>query len=197
VVRNLDYSVGAGRECPVTPFYRRGSQEKYFTDRGKRREIFSRLPAHVRERGDRNSPSARIHLPGVTTPSVSGASKQRGGNVPTTVLSETRGLSLFLVVRGGIELTKRLAVLVAHSPPNGVMDAHPRTRAPEELSRHHPTSIREWKGPPPSAQAAGCFRCSASKHTPFFQTNRVMAAILRANVSRAMCGFIPRVKQAW
>ena len=31
------------------------------------------------------------------------------------------------------------------------------------------------------AQAACGFRCSASKHTPFFQTIQVMAAILRAS----------------
>jgi len=42
---------------------------------------------------------------------VSDASKQYGGEVPTMVLSETRGLSLFLVVRGGIRLIQRLAVL--------------------------------------------------------------------------------------
>ena len=42
------------------------------------------------------------------------------------------------------------------------------------------------------AQAACCFRCSASKLTPFFQTIKVMAAILRARVSRAIVGFIPR-----
>jgi hypothetical protein len=31
---------------------------------------------------------------------------------------------------------------------------------------------------------------------PFFQTNKVMAAILRAKVSRAKCGFIPLATQA-
>src|SRR6266403_982679 len=41
------------------------------------------------------------------------------------------------------------------------------------------------------AQAACCFRCSASKHTPFFQTSKVIAAILRAKVRRAIGGFIP------
>jgi hypothetical protein len=36
-----------------------------------------------------------------------------------------------------------------------------------------------------------CFSCWASKHTPFFQTIKVIAAILRANVRRAIVGFIP------
>lgn len=35
------------------------------------------------------------------------------------------------------------------------------------------------------------FRCSASKLPPFFQSANVMAAILRANVRRAISGFIP------
>jgi hypothetical protein len=41
------------------------------------------------------------------------------------------------------------------------------------------------------AQAACCFRNVASKRTPFFQTSNVIAAILRARVSRAIDGFIP------
>jgi len=42
----------------------------------------------------------------VTTPLVSDAGKQRGGEVPTMVLSGTRGPKLFLVVRGGIGFTQ-------------------------------------------------------------------------------------------
>ena len=44
---------------------------------------------------------------------------------------------------------------------------------------------------PVDAQAACDFRCSASKLPPFFQSVNVMAAILRASVSRAISGFIP------
>src|SRR5271168_3534812 len=36
------------------------------------------------------------------------------------------------------------------------------------------------------AQAACCFRCSASKRTPFFQTSKVIAAIFRASVRRGI-----------
>src|SRR5579862_9980337 len=46
------------------------------------------------------------------------------------------------------------------------------------------------------AQAACCFRCSASKRTPFFQTSKVIAAILRARVRRAMDDFIPLATKA-
>ena len=77
----------------------------------------------------------QIHFVVVTTPSASDVDKQRGCKVPTMVLSEARGLLLFLVVRGGIWLTKRLGA-AAHDSPNAVMDAHPRTRAPEEPTSH-------------------------------------------------------------
>src|ERR1700687_4522121 len=69
------------------------------------------------------------------------------------------------------------------------MDTHPRTRAFAE-----PTAIvrnESEDGLSTDAQAACCFRCSASKRTPFFQTIKVMAAILRANVRGAIVGFIP------
>jgi hypothetical protein len=45
------------------------------------------------------------------------------------------------------------------------------------------------------AQAACGFRYSASNGSPFFQTCKVMAAILRAKVSRASSGFIPFIRR--
>jgi hypothetical protein len=39
--------------------------------------------------------------------------------------------------------------------------------------------------------------CSASKCAPFFQIVRVMAAIFRANVRRAIAGFIPLLSKPW
>ena len=47
-------------------------------------------------------PFPQIHRVVVTTPLIADAGKQIGCAVPTMVLSETLGLSLFLVVRGGI-----------------------------------------------------------------------------------------------
>src|SRR6516164_2750636 len=49
----------------------------------------------------------------------------------------------------------------------------------------------------PDAQAACDFSCSASKCAPFFQIVRVMAAIFRANVRRAIAGFIPLLSKPW
>jgi hypothetical protein len=51
------------------------------------------------------------------------------------VLSETRGLWLFLVVRGGIGLIERLGAK-ARVLPNAVMDTDPQTRASEEPTGH-------------------------------------------------------------
>src|SRR5579871_6252032 len=47
------------------------------------------------------------------------------------------------------------------------------------------------------AQAVCHFSFSGSKFSPFFQTVKVMAAILRASVSRAMVGLMPLVSAAW
>ena len=113
--------------------------------------------------------------------------------MPTMVLSETFRLSLFLVVRGGIGFLERLGAR-KHAQPNGIMDTHPRTRASGE-----PTAIARNEsrdGLSTDAQAACCFRCSASKRTPFFQTIKVIAAILRAKVRRAIAGFIPVATKA-
>jgi hypothetical protein len=45
-------------------------------------------------------------------------------------------------------------------------------------------------------QAVCGFRYLASKWTPFFQTVKVIAAILRARVRRAISGFIPLATRA-
>src|ERR1700692_3509780 len=69
-------------------------------------------------------------------PSVPDTSKQSGCAVPTMVLSEARGLSLFLVVRGGIGFLERLGA--GSTQPNGLKDTHPRTRASGEPTGHRP-----------------------------------------------------------
>ncbi len=47
-----------------------------------------------------------------------------------------------------------------------------------------------------NAQAACVFSCSASKRSSFFQSVKVIAAILRASVRRAISGFIPLASKA-
>jgi len=92
--------------------------------------------------------------------------------------------SFFWLSEGGIWLIKRLAVLEAHSPPERAYGYSPSNQSvgrTEVVARYESGK----KSSRPGAQAACCFRCSASKRTPFFQTSKVMAAILRANVRRA------------
>ena len=59
-----------------------------------------------------------------------------------------------------------------------------------------PEEIPGWNGSAGDIQAVCGFRCWASKRTPFFQTSKVMAAILRAKVRRAISGRIPLASSA-
>src|ERR1022692_2161503 len=125
-------------------------------------------------------------------PSVPDADKQSGCAVPTMVLSETFRLSLFLVVRGGIGFLERLGARSTRLTGLWIL-----TLEPERLENQQAIARNEsWDGLSTDAQAACCFRYSASNPTPFFQTIKVIAAILRANVRRAIVGFIPVATKA-
>jgi hypothetical protein len=128
-------------------------------------------------------------------PLVPDAVKQTGCAVPTMVLSEAFRLSLFLVVRGGIGFLERLGAQGTRS----LTALWILTLEPERLENQPAIARNEsWDGLSTDAQAACCFRYSASKPTPFFQTIKVMAAILRARVRRAIVGFIPlATRAAW
>jgi hypothetical protein len=74
---------------------------------------------------------------------------------------------------------------------------------PERLKKD-PTGHRQgmipkgWNGlSVRDAQAACNFSFSASKCAPFFHRIRVIAAIFRAKVRRAIAGFIPLVSKPW
>jgi hypothetical protein len=113
--------------------------------------------------------------------------------VPTMVLSEAFRLSLFLVVRGGIGFLERLGAQSTRS----LTGLWILTLEPEHLQNQQAIAENEsWDGLSTDAQAACCFKYSASKRTPFFQTIRVMAAILRARVRRAIVGFMPLATKA-
>ena len=132
----------------------------------------------------------RFSSPVATKPSVLKPAKQNGGQVPTMVLSETRGLWLFRVVREGLESAVRLRARGTSCLTSRLRLAlEPEClQNPTATSREDPQdgadSIRD-------TQAACDFRYWASKRTPFFQTCKVMAAILRASVRRAISGRIP------
>ena len=108
------------------------------------------------------------------------------------VLSETFRLSLFLVVRGGLGFLERLCARSTR-----LTGFWRLTLEPERLENQPVIARNESRdGLSTDAQAACCFRYSASKRTPFFQTIKVIAAILRASVRRAIVGFIPLATKA-
>src|SRR5882724_11679623 len=83
------------------------------------------------------------------------------------VLSATRGLVVFRVVRGGIGLTQRLGATATVSS-TGDWHTHRRTRASPEPTDHHQDVYRGWKGLcTRDAQAACDFSFSGSKLSPF------------------------------
>src|SRR6476661_10508611 len=111
------------------------------------------------------------------------------------VLSETRGLSLFLVIREGLgsgvrlgarstqRLTYRLRLALE---PEGLENP---TATAREDPRDGADSVRD-------TQAVCGFRCWASKHTPFFHTINTIVAIFLAKVRRAISGLMPLVSKA-
>jgi len=84
-----------------------------------------------------------------------------------------------------------------HTGPISWTDTH----LEPSVSRTRPTTTREnhrrWEGLfTRDAQAACRCNCWASKFAPFFQIVKVIAAIFRAQVRRAMVGRIPFSRRA-
>ena len=106
------------------------------------------------------------------------------------VLSGTRGPLLFQVIREGLGSAVRLGA-------RGTTRLTLQLRLalePECLkyrANHRWDRIHGMERNYGNTQAVCGFRYLASKLTPLFQTIRVIAAILRASVSRAISGFIP------
>ena len=79
-----------------------------------------------------------------------------------------------------------------HAGPIPLTDTHPRTEHLPSATDHH---RRESQGRraffPRDAQAACRCKCLGSKLTPFFHIVKVIVAILRASVRRAIVGRIP------
>ena len=66
-----------------------------------------------------------------------------------------------------------------------------RLKGPDSLPIRNDPGDERTDSSAKDAQAACCFKCLASKESPFFQTINVIAAIFRAKVRRAMVGFLP------
>src|SRR5260370_33263662 len=110
------------------------------------------------------------------------------------VLLEAPGLSLFLVIRGGIACISDS--VPKHTGPNSLTDTHLEL----SVSRTRPTTRgnrRRWKGRFIRDAQASC-RCHsvAAKSTPFFQIVKVILEIFRARVRRAIVGRIPFSRRA-
>jgi hypothetical protein len=115
------------------------------------------------------------------------------------VLSETRSLQLCWIMRGGIGYTGRLGA-EAHKIAYLLSGYSPSIRASHEETRLPPPRMipKGWTGLlVRDAQAACGFNCLASKCAPFFHRIRVIAAIFRAKVRRAIAGFMPFVSKPW
>jgi len=120
----------------------------------------------------------------------------RGCTVSTMVLSATRGLVLFRVIREGIGLTQRLSATgTVRLQAFGMLTLEPE-RLKNQLATTRKRSL-EMEGSSRDAQAACDFSLSASKFSPFFHRVSVMAAILRASVRRAIVGLIPLASDLW
>jgi hypothetical protein len=116
-------------------------------------------------------------------------------NLATMVLLETRGLSLFLVIREGLgscgrpcarstqRLTNRLRLALEPECLENL------TTTAREIPRDGANSIRD-------TQAVCSFRCWASKHAPLFHTINTMVAIFLARVRRAISGRMPLISKA-
>ena len=111
------------------------------------------------------------------------------------VLSETRGLWLFRVVREGLESAVRLGA-------RGTPCLTYRLRlALEPECLENPTATaredpRDGADSVRDTQAVCGFRYWASKHTPLFHTISTIVAIFLAKVRRAISGLMPLVTKA-
>ena len=116
-------------------------------------------------------------------------------NLATIVLLGTRGPSLFLVSREGLESRERLGA-------RGTQRLTYQLRLalePECLENLQATAReipRDGAGTIRDTQAVCGFRCWASKHAPLFHTINTMVAIFLARVRRAISGLMPLVSKA-
>ena len=79
-----------------------------------------------------------------------------------------------------------------HTGPISLTDTHPRTEHLQNPTDHHQRESQGWKAFfTGEAQAACRGKFCGSKLTPFFHIVKLIAAILRASVRRAIVGRIP------
>ena len=99
----------------------------------------------------------------------------------------------FLDCPRGHRVPRETRVCFARIGLTASVDTSPRIRASQV---RWPTRFPGAAKPDPDAQAARCFRWSASKLTSFFQTVKTIVAIFLATVRRAMVGLLPLASKA-
>jgi hypothetical protein len=135
------------RGCGLAASYKRGCQEKVLLlPLQEGTDAVACIQPNLSSGEAAGSPripdkpgSRRFALDGFMTPgsfdafgSGSFASKRVGFSGPTMVLSETRGLQLSWVMRGGIRCIWRLGAERQHAGPSSLIDTLPRPRASQE-----------------------------------------------------------------
>ena len=109
------------------------------------------------------------------------------------VLSETQWPTAFF----GYPREHRVAAETpVHKGTHGLPSEWILTLEPSVSRTRLANTMDDPRGEPETAQAACCFKCLASKLTPFFQMINVIAAIFLATVRRAIVGFIPLASNA-
>jgi hypothetical protein len=84
-----------------------------------------------------------------------------------------------------------------HTGPISLTDTHPRTEHLQNPTGHHRRESQRRKAFfSREAQAACRCNCWGSNSTPFFRMVKLMVAIFRAKVRRAMVGRIPFASRA-
>jgi hypothetical protein len=98
-----------------------------------------------------------------------------------------------MAISGGARGTRVACETVCpkHAAPNLPAETRPRTRVFQEPANHRQDEFPGMERIARNTQAVCGFKYLASKRTPFFQMVKVIAAILRASVRRAISGLIP------
>ena len=121
----------------------------------------------------------------------------RGCTVSTMVLSATRGLVLFRVIREGIGLTQRLRA----TGTVRLQAIRMLTLEPERLKNQLATTRKKITGDgglfTETLKRLAISVCQRRSFLPSSHRVSVMAAILRASVRRAIVGLMPLASDLW
>src|SRR5580692_6355433 len=136
VVEHRKSSRGTKPSYPIIPFYKRGCQDKCLAHDGKAQGKWSCRPAPAMERDSVNFPFPQIHRAVGTTP-FSSRRRQADGLCCANhgSIGDFSPIAFSGCPRG--HRVSRKTECPKHTP-NGILDTHPRTRAPWRTNRPSP-----------------------------------------------------------